>query len=63
MTTRPAGSLPTTWELRTYDVWGNAAASKPTVTISTIEVTRARDGYPLGSIRCTSHASLSPVRC
>lgn len=22
--TRPAGSLPTTWELRTYDVWGNA---------------------------------------
>jgi hypothetical protein len=23
-TTRAAGSLPTTWELRTYDVWGNA---------------------------------------
>ena len=21
---KPAGSLPTTWELRTYDVWGNA---------------------------------------
>lgn len=23
-TTKPAGSLPTTWELRTYDVWGNS---------------------------------------
>jgi hypothetical protein len=22
--TKPAGSLPTTWEIRTYDVWGNA---------------------------------------
>lgn len=21
---KPAGSVPTTWELRTYDVWGNA---------------------------------------
>lgn len=21
---KPAGSIPTTWELRTYDVWGNA---------------------------------------
>jgi hypothetical protein len=24
MNQKPAGSLPTTWELRTYDVWGNA---------------------------------------
>ena len=29
---------------------------------TTIHVTRARDGYPLGELYCTSHASLSPVR-
>lgn len=27
-----------------------------------IEVNRARDGYPIGEMRCTSHESLSPVR-
>jgi hypothetical protein len=26
-----------------------------------IYITRARDGYPLGEMRCTSHRSLSPV--
>jgi len=28
----------------------------------TIYVTRERDGYPIGEMHCTSHASLSPVR-
>ena len=27
-----------------------------------VYVTRQRDGYPLGEMRCTSHRSLSPVR-
>lgn len=28
----------------------------------TIYVTRARDGYPIGELHCTSHESLSPIR-
>jgi hypothetical protein len=28
----------------------------------TIYVTRERDGYPIGEMHCTSHASLSPIR-
>lgn len=27
-----------------------------------IYVNRARDGYPCGELRCTSHKSLSPIR-
>ena len=27
-----------------------------------IYITRERDGYPLGEMFCTSHASLSPIR-
>jgi hypothetical protein len=27
-----------------------------------IYINRDRDGYPLGEMRCTSHASLSPIR-
>ena len=106
-----AGSLPTTWDLRTYDVWGNAAdgyevndvysagavelripqtrfnlgtpqefiGAFPTdrqikrafgvnCRIDTegddlhITVNRTRDGYPIGEMRCTSHARLSPIR-
>lgn len=28
----------------------------------TIYVNRARDGYPIGEIRCVSHKSLSPIQ-
>ena len=28
----------------------------------TIYVNRARDGYPIGEIRCVSHKSLSPIK-
>ena len=102
----------TTWELRTYDVWGNAKdgyvvndthrvgevtircavernnADMPQEFLSaypsdsqirraldlrrfkleldgddlTIYVNRAKDGYPLGEMHCTSHESLSPIR-
>ena len=102
----------TTWELRSYDVWGNAkdgydvndsfpqgsvdirldvqfnnagtehefiSASPSDSQIRramglgryridtlgddlTIYVNRARDGYPLGEMHCTSHTSLSPIR-
>ena len=107
---KPAGSLPTTWELRTYDVWGNAKdgydvndvysagevelripitrynvgtpsefkhanptnrqiklAFGVTCQIETegddmyIEITRKRDGYPIGEMVCMSHVSLSPI--
>src|ERR1039458_1362795 len=104
--------IDTTWELRTYDVWGNATdgyevndsfrsgevtirckvevnnAGTPQEFLSaspsdsqirralslrrfkletdgddlTIYVNRARDGYPLGELYCTSHDSLSPIR-
>lgn len=104
--------IETTWELRAYDVWGNArdgyavndshvfAREYPlrlrietnnpgtphtfdSATPSdsqirrafgvrcridtdgddvTIYVNRARDGYPIGEMHCTSHASLSPIR-
>ena len=27
-----------------------------------ISINRARDGYPIGEMHCTSHASLSPIR-
>jgi hypothetical protein len=106
-----AGTVKTTWQLRTYDVWGNAKdgyevndsydagevelripqtrynvglegefigayptdrqikrAFGVTCRISTdgddthIEVERARDGYPIGEMYCTSHVSLSPVK-
>lgn len=116
--TKPAGTIKTTWELRTYDVWGNAKdgyqvndsfrsgefelripvtrynvgvtdpqtgasrefkAASPTdkqiknvlgvrCHIETdgddlhIEVERRRDGFPLGSLVCTSHSSLSPIK-
>lgn len=102
----------TTWELRTYDVWGNPkdgyevndtysagsidlalrietcnagtphsfqvahptdkqirhAFGIPRVRIDTdgddltIYVNRRRDGYPIGEMHCTSHASLSPIK-
>jgi hypothetical protein len=102
----------TTWELRTYDVWGNAKdgyevndayrsgeviirckvevnnAGTPQEFLSAhpsdsqirkalslrrfkletdgddlhILVNRAKDGYPLGEMYCTSHESLSPIR-
>jgi hypothetical protein len=102
----------TTWELRTYDVWGNAKdgyevndtyragettirckvevnnAGTPQEFLSAypsdsqirralslrrfkletdgddlnITVNRAKDGYPLGEMYCTSHESLSPIR-
>lgn len=28
----------------------------------TVYVNRARDGYPIGELRCESHKSLSPIR-
>lgn len=111
---RPARLAPivSTWDIVTYDVWGNAkdgwevndAYRSGTVDIRLrpethnvgtpmefvsaspsdadirdalgvsrirletegddlcIYVNRARDGYPLGELRCTSHASLSPIR-
>ena len=108
---KPFGSIRTTWELRTYDVWGNAKdgyevndsysagevelhipqtkynlgtphefiSASPTerqikrvfgvrcrITAEGddlhLHVDRERDGYPLGEMTCTSHASLSPVR-
>ncbi len=111
MTNQKHGTLKTTWELRTYDVWGNAKdgydindsyragsielripqtrynagvigefiGAYPTDrqikrvfgTRSRIDTTgddihifveRQRDGYPIGEMVCTSHASLSPVR-
>ena len=102
----------TAWELRTYDVWGNAKdgyvvndtrrvgevtirctvernnADTPQEFLSaypsdsqirralnlrrvrleldgddsTIYVNRAKDGYPLGEMHCTSHESVSPIR-
>ena len=110
-TTKPFGSIRTTWELSTYDVWGNSrdgyevndryghgevevfapqtvynvgmagefvGASLTDRQIKrlfgvncristdgddlTIYVERERDGYPIGELQCTSHASLSPVR-
>jgi hypothetical protein len=105
-------TIDTTWELRTYDVWGNAkdgfelndtyCAGTAELTLQvivnnaglaeefesaypsdsqirralnlrrfkleldgddlTIYVNRAKDGYPLGEMHCTSHDSLSPIR-
>lgn len=105
-------TVDTTWELWSYDVWGNATdgydvndrscfdrayplaltverfnADKPGEFFGaypsdaqireafgircrfetdgddlTIHVTRERDGYPIGEMLCTSHASLSPIR-
>lgn len=103
--------IKTTWDVRTFDVWGNAKdgydvndvysqsetdimcevetfnAGQPGefqgaypsdyairrvfgvgCKIETdgddihIAVSRARDGYPIGSLDCVSHASLSPIR-
>jgi len=104
--------IETTWEPRTYDVWGNAKdgyevndsfrhsevtirckvevnnAGLPGEFLSAypsdsqirralnlrrfkletdgddlhITVNRAKDGYPLGELYCTSHESLSPIR-
>jgi len=112
MATNTAKTVQTTWELRTYDVWGNAEdgwdvnqafnagsidlrlaivrnnPETPQEFLSaypsdyqirqhaftvdgavetdgddiTIYVTRKRDGYPVGEMHCTSHASLSPIR-
>lgn len=106
-------TVATTWEVWTYDVWGNArdgyevndrsclAREYPLrLTVETfnegkagefqgaspsdrqlreafglerikidtdgddltIYVRRARDGYPIGELTCTSHTSLSPIR-
>jgi hypothetical protein len=106
-------TIETTWELWSYDVWGNARdgyevndrscfdrdypmtlkvetanpdssqafdfsyptdkqirkaleLTKVQLDIDgddmTIYVNRSRDGYPLGELHCTSHASLSPIR-
>lgn len=110
--TLPAGTVRTTWEVWTYDVWGNAhdgwevndrfcvdraleltlkaekfnagtaqefrSASPSDKQIKQVfgvrckievdgddvqvYVTRARDGYPIGEMTCTSHESLSPVK-
>lgn len=105
--------IASTWELRSYDVWGNArdgfevndshvfARDVPLrLTVETfnpgtphefqgatpsdaqirrlfdcarvkldtdgddvhIYITRRRDGFPIGEMFCTSHASLSPIR-
>lgn len=104
--------ITTTWEIATYDVWGNARdgydvndvyrqgsvtlvltvekfnegtpqefeSASPTdrqlrrvfglgrIQLDTdgddlaIYVNRARDGYPIGELRCTSHKSLSPIQ-
>lgn len=114
MKTTATTKIETTWELWSYDVWGNARdgydvndrscfnrsyalqlavetnnAGTPNAFDSaypsdaqirrafgigrrvkigtegddvTIYVTRARDGYPLGEMTCTSHESLSPIR-
>lgn len=108
---KPAGSVKTIWQLRTYDVWGNSKdgyevndssdageielripqtrynvgtpqefigaypsnrqikrAFGVNCRITTdgddlhIEVERERDGFPIGSMECVSHESLSPVR-
>lgn len=109
---RKPKQIATTWELRTFDVWGNAKdgyevndawfageielvldvqvnnpgtpfqfeSAYPTdrqireafgcgrVRLSLegddthIYVNRDRDGYPIGELYCTSHASLSPIR-
>ncbi len=110
-TQRAAGSLPTTWAVQTYDVWGNVKdgyevnnvynageielripqtrynIGMPSEFIGAypsdrqikrafgvtcriecdgddlrIEVSRERDDYPIGSLECVSHESLSPVR-
>lgn len=110
-TSKPAGSILTTWRIWTFDVWGNAkdgyevnnryshgtvelripqtrhniGSSQEFLSASPsdrqikrafgvncrvdtdgddlhIEVTRQRDGYPIGSMECVSHESLCPVR-
>ncbi len=104
-------TIETTWDMATYDVWGNAdngydvndvyrqGSIDLTLTVEThntgtmdefesaspsddqlcdvfgftgkietdgddlfISVNRAKDGYPIGELRCTSHESLSPIR-
>jgi hypothetical protein len=113
MVTMTKKTITTTWELRSYDVWGNARdgwdvndshvfnrgytlvlevkaynigtpnefqSAHPSdrqirrafglgkIQLDTdgddltIYVNRARDGYPLGELHCTSHESLSPIR-
>lgn len=112
MSAKRLPKIETTWDLRSYDVWGNAkdgyevndshvfARDEPLKLLQTVNnlgtehefvsahpsdaqiraclgvrcrietdgddvsiyVTRARDGYPLGEMHCTSHESLSPVR-
>jgi hypothetical protein len=111
MTKARAKTIVTTWELRSYDVLGNArdgyqvndSYNMGEVTLRLkvetmnpgtehafgtaypsdkqiralfgvrcklelggddlhIEVNRERDGYPIGEMTCTSHASLSPIR-
>ena len=106
-------TIETTWELWSYDVWGNArdgyevndrscfdreypltlqveinnpgselefksaypsdkqireifGAERIRLDLEgddmTIYINRARDGYPIGEMHCTSHVSLSPIR-
>jgi hypothetical protein len=113
MTTRTRRYLDTTWDVWSYDVWGNAKdgydvndrhcegrdvplrLTVQTYNVGTphqfdsatpsdaqirrvfnlgrtrfdtdgddcvIHVRRARDGYPIGELTCTSHKSLSPIR-
>lgn len=111
MVTSRARTITTTWEMRTYDVWGNArdgyqvndSSSHGEITLRlrvethnvgtehefqsaypsdkqlratfgvrcqldvsgdhlNVYVNRERDGYPIGELYCTSHASLSPIR-
>lgn len=112
MSAKRLPKIDTTWDLRSYDVWGNTRdgyevndshafardeplrlqpethnAGTPEEFVSaypsdsriralfgvrcrietdgddlSIYVNRARDGYPIGEMHCTSHESLSPVR-
>lgn len=48
---KPAGSVPTTWELRTYDVWGNARDGyevNDTYSAGTVELRIPQTRYNVG---------------
>lgn len=51
---KPAGSIATTWELRTYDVWGNASDGwqvNDTFSAGTVELRIPRTRYNVGTER------------
>lgn len=51
---------PSDWKLR--QIFGVSCAIDTDGDDLTIYVNRTRDGYPIGELHCTSHASLSPIR-